>query len=1666
MIFDQYLMKKKKITYRFLKGVAKIILVLALLFCVLVLFIRSPWGQNIIVSKATAFIANKTNTKVEINRLFITFSGNAFLEGIYLEDKKGDTLLYSKTLEANIPLSPLFFNNALNLKSLDWEGLRANISRSGDTGKFNFDFILEAIASKDTTPPPAEAKPMKINVGTLNFSNFKIDYNDAYSGMESRLVLGELYLNANSVDLENMHFNLEDLELSDTNITYKQNKPSIPEDKAQTILPYLVVENLKLKNVQVEYNSVPDGILANASLGDFELELPKADLEKNNVEIGLLSLKNSVISLNFRKETIDDTKNSTENVDFSWPGFSLRADNINLVNNSLQYRTANNPSKEGEFNPNDIFLSKLNLQANDLNYHPKNGNLKLDRLSFVDRSGFRLQNLSFEAKLDDSLAMITGLQLKTNSSWLETDLRMDYPSIEQLIHSPEKTKVDLQMPTLNLALQDALFFQPNLSQNAYFPAAQKHPFTGKLEATGTLADIDINNLQFHWASSSLQAQGTVFQLMETDSISFNLPVLKVTTTREDMQQFVSEKELNIEIPKTILVQANTQGNLKNISGEAFLKIPEGTAQLKGNYSNAGQINFDGILKVDSLQLGKLLKNEQLGLMGFEIKASGHGNSLNTLNAQFESDFTELTLKNYDFSNLGLKGDIQNGEGDIDLKFKDKNLNFTAKTALVLDSIHSKIRLKLNVLGADLQELGITSENIKVGLDLDADFNGNMSDYGLNVQINNGIAVYDGQQYQMGNIRLISKIDTLSTEVKIQSDFLNGGLKSNTSPAGINTALTKQFKSYFENTFTQPSPSDSVKLEMDLNIHPNAIITEVFLRDLEQMDSIIISANFDASTKNINAKIKVPSARYKGITLDSLNFSVIGDSANLNFTAGIINLIADPVHIKKTYLEGTLKNKELLLDFNSWDENEKVLHIASKMILDRDTTLLQINPDELLFNKKEWKIPDDNQITFAPNHIGFKNVNLTRNSQQLILSNSMTDSGEKQLSINFDQFRLQTFLSLFNPDSPLASGLVNGNLIVENPYGATGIVADYKISDLEIMQHALGNLSLKAASKTNITYDFNLALKGGGLDIDLTGDYAAAQTGANLNLDLDLNKIDLKVIEDFSFGSLKNTHGFLSGKIDVSGTTTSPVYTGSINFNETDFNVATLNSVFKISEETLKIDNNGVYLDNFQITDVNGNSFKLDGSIGTEVLLNPKLDLSLNAKQFQFLNSTEKDNELFYGNASFDVDLRVKGNLNLPIIEGKIRVREGTNVTYVVPESQLDVEEREGVVIFVNREHPDAILSRNDNEETTAFFRGLDVKAILEIADDSNFNIIIDKRTGDNLLVSGDASLNLNVEPNGRMQLTGRYELNSGHYETNLYNLVKRRFLINPNSTITWQGDPTNAKLDVTATYKVETSAAPLMSTVVSSEDNSLTGKYRQVLPFLVYLNVDGELLEPKLSFGLDMPEDEQGYLGGAVYGRVQQLNQQESELNKQVFSLLALNRFYPDAGSDGSIGGTAAIARDNVNKVLSGELNAFSDRVFGESGFEVDFDLDSFTDYQGESPQDRTQLNINAKKKLFNDRLIVTAGSAVDVEGSSQPGQEETPIIGNVSLEYLLTKDGHYRLRGFRKNEYENIIDGQLIVTGVALIFNREFNKFSQLFNPLKEVKTAEEKDKELPKNK
>jgi hypothetical protein len=692
---------------------------------------------------------------------------------------------------------------------------------------------------------------------------------------------------------------------------------------------------------------------------------------------------------------------------------------------------------------------------------------------------------------------------------------------------------------------------------------------------------------------------------------------------------------------------------------------------------------------------------------------------------------------------------------------------------------------------------------------------------------------------------------------------------------------------------------------------------------------------------------------------------------------------------------------------------------------------------------------------------FNDFKMSKENQSIEITDKLPEISKDHIAIDFKGFKLSEFLSYLNPGNNLATGNLNGNFIIEEPFQKTGIVADLKISELQFMNVDLGTLAIDAKPLENNSYDFKASMKGGEIDLDFYGDYLASQDEAILDFNLDINQFNMKALTGFSQGEITETDGSFSGNFKLYGTTKEPKYKGALNFTDADFKVAMFNSAFTLNNETLNISNSGLSMNNFTIQDENKNTFVMSGEIGTKSYINPTFNLEVKANNFQVMNATKEDNNFLYGKASFNGSAKITGDLQIPKVNMDLSVTSDTDITYVLPSATVNIEERDGVVVFVNRENPDDILTRN--KEKTATILGLDVKALLKISKEASVTIIINETTGDNFKVSGEGDFNFAMRPNGTMTLSGVYDVLSGHYELNLYNIVNRKFSLVPGSRVTWSGDPFDAKLDVKALYEVDTSASSLMAPVYSGSDPAIKNKFREKLPFYVYLNIDGELMEPKIGFKLDMPEDEQGAIGGQVYGRVQQINNQEDELNRQVFSLLVLNTFYPDSGSDGSSGGMASIARDNLNDAVADQLNAFSDKLLGNTGLELDFGLNSFTDYQGSSPQNRTQLDIAAKKKLFNNRVIVSVGSEVDIEGSGTAG-EETPIIGNVSVEYLLTETGRYRLKGFSRNEFENVIDGQIIVSGIALIFTQEFNKYSELWDALFKKETKNNKQLEAEK--
>jgi len=243
-----------------------------------------------------------------------------------------------------------------------------------------------------------------------------------------------------------------------------------------------------------------------------------------------------------------------------------------------------------------------------------------------------------------------------------------------------------------------------------------------------------------------------------------------------------------------------------------------------------------------------------------------------------------------------------------------------------------------------------------------------------------------------------------------------------------------------------------------------------------------------------------------------------------------------------------------------------------------------------------------------------------------------------------------------------------------------------------------------------------------------------------------------------------------------------------------------------------------------------------------------------------------------------------------------------------------------------------------------------------------------------------------------------------------------------------------------------------METSLSGRSAAEITRYKEKLPFRVLLHMTGELLKPIITFDVTLPQDELTRWPD-VDTKLQQLRSDESEINKQAFALLLLGRFVQEnpLASSGGGGGIEASVRSSASRLLTDQLNKMAGNII--KGVDVNFDLESGTDYSTGSAQNSTNLNVGVSKRLLNDRLKVNVGSNFAVENPAGSNRAPSNIAGDVSVDYQLSKDGRYLLRAYRRNDYEGVVYGQVVETGVSFMLTFDYNKLKELFKNHKEVK-------------
>jgi hypothetical protein len=925
---------------------------------------------------------------------------------------------------------------------------------------------------------------------------------------------------------------------------------------------------------------------------------------------------------------------------------------------------------------------------------------------------------------------------------------------------------------------------------------------------------------------------------------------------------------------------------------------------------------------------------------------------------------------------------------------------------------------------------------------------------------------------LDSVRIIAFSDESRNNIKISSQFLKAEVDGKYKLTTLAAAVKKSLSKYLDLKNPKVNgESDEQRLAFTLTVDNDPLIFKLIPK-LTGLEPIKITGKYNNVTDSLEIKGTIPRIVYNNNTIAAGKINIEAKENALEYQISVATIESGSMKIPFTNLSGNVQNNILTYALEVQDAKEKQqYYIAGNLNRDDSKNIFKIDAENFVLNYDKWNIDPENAVEFGGKRLYINKFYLDNAGNELKIQSQGTQDNAP-LQVDFVNFKIETILNMVKKDEMLMQGLINGNAVVENVMTSPTFTSDIKITDFAFKEEPVGDLEIKVDNKTSNILAANVNLTGQDNDLKLTGNYTI--NDGNLDFNVDMNKLNIKSIQGFTMGNITEGKGYLSGNFKITGNASAPKIGGELNFNDTAFRVTQLNSYFKTDQEKITFSNDVISFDKFTLIDENDNELSLDGTIQSPDFRKYNFGLTVVANDFRAIHSKAADNDLFYGDLFLDTKLNVKGTLESPVINGNIKINKETKFSVVLPQSDPSIADREGIVEFVNEDNLYLKQTAEMQEKLNqSELKGMDVSVDITIDKEAELTLVIDKGNGDYLNLKGEAQLTGGIDPSGKTTLTGKYEFTDGAYEMN-FNMIRRKFNIQKGSSITWNGEPTMATLNITAIYKVETAPIDLLGNQLGSVSSTVKNTYKQKIPFETHLKMKGELLKPEISFDIVLPDgnyDVSSDIVSASQAKLEQLRQEPAELNKQVFALLLLNRFIGENPFASESGGTSAesLARQSVSKILSQQLNDLAGELI--KGVQLEFDLESTDDYTTGTRENRTDLNVGVSKKLLDDRLKVTVGSSFGVEGQERANEESTNIAGDVALDYQLTKDGRYMVRAYRKNEYQVAVEGQVIETGVAFIITMSYNKFRELFHRsaeekemIKEEKLRKEKKKQKEK--
>ena len=1532
--------------------------------------------QTWLVKKVAGNLSEKLHTRVTVKKVDFRFFNKILLEGLMIEDRKKDTLLYAGVAKANLN-DWFFFRDKISLENVGLDDAIVNMKRTDSV--WNYQFLLDYFAS------PKKKKTggtdVVIDLRELHFNKIKFNKIDGWIGQDMIVNLSRMDVVMNVFDILHKKIFIKNVSLTQPFFSqrdYKGNRPDRP-------------------NLQQVIEKIP--------------------------VIGAFKWNDS--------------------------GWEIRLDKLDMHDGAFRNdKYTNELPYTDRFDGQHLFFTELNGTMKNLLFLHDTLSVNV-LLSAAERSGLNIKKLESNMKFTPELMEFNNLDLITNRSRLRDYFAMKYENFGEdfssFIHSVTMV-ADFKESTLSS--DDLAIFAPALK-------SWRRTFYIEGNAKGPLDNFSAKDMKIRSGNSYVEGNIAMRGLPDINTTFIDFQSKQLRTNYAEMVSIIPQLR-NIETPAisklgAVSFKGNFTGFIRDfvafgtfntalgiVTADVNMKTPSGTPPA-----------YSGNLLSPGFNIGAFLRNPDLGNIALNTKVSGTGFNTNELSVKVDGKVNAFSFRGYNYQNLLINGDFNRklfvGHFSID----DPNLKITNMDgALDLTAKSPGFKLQALVQRANFKQLGFSSNNLSFSGNLDLNFTGkNIDNFLGDAQIYNAVLLKDSTKLSFDRLSVRSQLINGKKSLTLQSNEIDasiiGDFQIAEMPDAVKVLLAKYYPTYIQ------APRYIVKSRQNFDFTVNTKNVDQYIKLLDPklggFNNANIAGSFNLQNYDLKLKATIPQFTYAGKTFTNTEIFGTGTRDTLIADIAVEDIIlSDSRHLPNTKLRVAANNDLSLIKLNTSASQifgDAELNATIQTL--SDGIKIHFFPSSFVINNKKWQLDKDGELTLRKDFFDASEVKFFHDDQEIILSTANTDNKEDtHLLVQLKNLPIQDFAFLL-PAKPALKGFITGAATVHDVLRKPIIEFAGRADSFELDGKYLGRVNLQTDANTatgEIAYKVNTDEKE--YKFSATGSYNFKDsTGNSLRINLLADKMNIDILKPYLSTVFSDIRGIANGNILISNNNKDLSLTGDAIITGGNFKVAYTQVRYLFEKQLIRFGKGFIDLGTMLIKDTLGNEGTLSGKMYHKFFQEFSFEnMRFSSPKMLLLNTTKKDNSQFYGNVIGRATMTLNGDIaNMKMnIEGEPSETDSSHIYLPTGDTK-----ESNVIDYIEFIQFGSLM---DKEASGKDNSNLLVDMNFTANPSCKIDVILNEETGDIIKGEGNGQLKIRVGTKEPLSIRGRYDITKGDYTFNFQTFLKRPFTLS-RGAIVWNGDPLQAVIDMEAEYLAK-------NVDISSISSLSSGRRQEDLRILSHIK--GSLQKPVINFEFVLPEKSEYNKDYYVVKRLADYKNDENEMNKQVASLLLFNRFIDNNQAFINGNTTLSLATSTIGGVISAWLTSVLSKALQKAtnGVVTPYlDLNTSLNTSLNSQQvNRLQANVRAGLKFrFSQNLQLLIGGNLDYNNPVAQLYSKGIITPDISLEWLLTKDGSLRVVAFNRTTID-FTTGQRNRSGLQLSYRKDVDRLGDIFRSRKKI--------------